>query len=399
MLFLAKSSNFIIGPIAILFGYLMDVLFKFTGLFGVKNIGLCIILFTVVTKLLLMPLTIKQQRFSRLSSLMNPELMEIANKYRGKNDNESMLAMREEQKRIYDKYGTSQSAGCLQLFIQIPIIFALYNVIRNIPSYVPTVGNHFKNIVSGESGVKGLRDNLSVITSYSGNVNDKVEALTKTTNYDKLVDTLNSFNTKDWNNLIEIFDGKEIGGIIAENANEIIEMNKFFGMNLANNPTFNSISVLIPLLSGLSQFISVKISQVQTAKKQGKIKAPENNVMQTTMYFLPVMSAIMCFGFPVGIGIYWVAQSVIQIIIQLAVNHYLDKQDINEFIANNLEKAKEKRARKGLPEVVNKTSDSSIKKKANLRVNEKAVDYSEKAGTIAKKAAMVQKYNESHKNK
>ena len=88
---LTKAGS-ILGPIATVLGYVMDVLFKFTGMFGIFNVGLCIILFTIVMKMLMIPLTIKQQKTTKLMSVMNPEIQAIQKKYKGKTDNVSPCA-------------------------------------------------------------------------------------------------------------------------------------------------------------------------------------------------------------------------------------------------------------------------------------------------------------------
>ena len=85
---------------------------------------LSIILFTIVIYLLLLPLTIKQQKFSKLSAKMSPELQAIQNKYKDKkNDQAAMMAMNEEQRAVYAKYGVSPSGTCVQLLVQMPILF------------------------------------------------------------------------------------------------------------------------------------------------------------------------------------------------------------------------------------------------------------------------------------
>ena len=131
----------------------MDMLFRFTQTFGVLNIGLCIILFTLVVKLILFPLTIKQQKSSKLMAVMQPEIQAIQNKYRGKTDNDSMMRMNVETKAVYEKYGTSMTGGCLQLIIQMPILFALYRIIYNIPAYVSSVKAYFMNVVYAITGI------------------------------------------------------------------------------------------------------------------------------------------------------------------------------------------------------------------------------------------------------
>ena len=93
------------GPIASVFGYIMDFLFRITSSMGIMNIGLCIILFTIITKLLLFPLTIKQQESSKLMSLMNPEIKAVQNRYKGKTDQASMAKQQVEMQAVYEKYG------------------------------------------------------------------------------------------------------------------------------------------------------------------------------------------------------------------------------------------------------------------------------------------------------
>ena len=92
---LTKTSTFIIGPVASLLGYLMSGIFTILEKIGIPNIGISIIIFTLVIYLCLMPLTIKQQKFSKLQSKMAPELQAIQKKYEGKRDNNSIMAMNE----------------------------------------------------------------------------------------------------------------------------------------------------------------------------------------------------------------------------------------------------------------------------------------------------------------
>lgn len=140
---LTKTSTFIIGPVATLLGYIMNAIFWVQSQIGIESIGLCIILFTIVIYMLLLPLTIKQQKFSRLQSKMNPELQAIQKKYKGKNqDQAAMMKMNEETQAVYQKYGVNPMGSCLQMVIQMPILFALYRVIWNIPAYVTSVKNY-----------------------------------------------------------------------------------------------------------------------------------------------------------------------------------------------------------------------------------------------------------------
>ena len=93
------------------------------------------------------PLTYLQQKFSKLSARMNPELQKIQKKYKGKQDQASMMKMNEETKEVYAKYGVSPTGSCIQMLIQLPILFALYRVIWNVPAYVGSVKNAFMPLV------------------------------------------------------------------------------------------------------------------------------------------------------------------------------------------------------------------------------------------------------------
>ena len=144
---LTQNQTFIIGPVAQLLGYIMEGIFFCLDKIGIPNTGLAIILFTVVVNLLMMPLTIKQQKFSKLSAKMNPEVQAIRDKYKNKTDNESMLRMKDETDAVYAKYGVSPTGSCLQLLIQMPILFALYRVIYSMPAYVGKIKEAFFPLV------------------------------------------------------------------------------------------------------------------------------------------------------------------------------------------------------------------------------------------------------------
>ena len=137
---LLSCANFpIIKQVADLLGMVMNLLYKVFDKVGIANIGLCIIVFTLIIKLLMIPMTIKQQKTSKLSSVMNPEIQAIQKKYKGKTDNESMMKMTAETRAVYEKYGTSPAGGCMPMLLQMIILLALYGVISSIPSYVGDV--------------------------------------------------------------------------------------------------------------------------------------------------------------------------------------------------------------------------------------------------------------------
>ena len=144
---LTQDTGKILGPISKLLGYIMEGIFFVIDKIGIPNIGLAIILFTIVMYLLMMPLTIKQQKFSKLSAKMNPELQAVQAKYKNRKDNDAMMAMNMETKAIYAKYGVSPTGNCLQVIVQMPILFALYRVINGMPAYVDKIKEAFFPLV------------------------------------------------------------------------------------------------------------------------------------------------------------------------------------------------------------------------------------------------------------
>ena len=429
LLVLTKTGG-IFGPIADVLGWIMDALFRFTSAFGVMNIGLCIILFTLVMKLLMFPLTLNQQKSSKLMAVMQPEIQAIQKKYKGKTDNDSMMKMNVETRAVYEKYGTSMTGGCLPLLIQLPVMLALYQVIYKIPAYVGSVRHYFDLIIDklpAGFATSEVFTNLAETHKLAG---------MDYSNMDKVVDLLYKLTDKQWGDLAAAFpDITSVATAGGENAIQAINrMQQFFGMNIAYTPLNvltefmkggSGISIIvalialsIPILSGLTQWYSTKLmtanqpTQQQSAGEGGM----GNDMMKSMNVTMPLMSVVFCFTFPLGIGLYWVASSTFQVIQQIGVNEYLKKINIDDLIAKNVAKANKKREKKGLPptkitmnasETLKKLQEEEQKEekvrdakleKAQKTIKESNEYYNQNAkpGSLAAKANMVQKYNEKH---
>lgn len=427
-LVLTKSGGMILGPISMILGWIMDALFRFTSTFGVLNIGLCIILFTLVVKVLMFPMTVNQQKSSKLMSVMQPEIQAIQNKYKGKTDNDSMMRMNVETKAVYEKYGTSMTGGCLPLLIQMPILFALYRVIYNIPAYVGSIKTYFMQVVYAISGVAdagsmpaGAADSLMQFVNDNGIKLTTMPAIGDLTGVqgealaNKMVDILYKLNPAQWEMLADTFP--HAADVIAENAAAISQMNSFLGINLANNPWQGftpNLAWLIPILAGLTQWFSAKLMTAN--QSQMDESSPNAQMMKQMNVMMPLMSVFFCFTFPAAVGIYWVASSAFQIVQQLIVNARLNKMDLDEMIQKNLEKANKKRAKKGLPpQTINQNASASLKNiqvaqerqeakrnaaiersKEQMKESNEYYNCNAKPGSLAAKAGMVAKYNEKH---
>lgn len=131
MIELTAYSGKFLGPIAKVLGWIMsgiyDIVLKISG-GTINSVPLAIVLMTILIYMCLLPLTIQQQKFSKLSQKMQPELNAIRDKYKNRKDQEAMMAMNQETQLVYQKYGISPSGSCIQMLIQMPILFALYRV-------------------------------------------------------------------------------------------------------------------------------------------------------------------------------------------------------------------------------------------------------------------------------
>ena len=410
---LTKAGS-ILGPIATVLGYVMNILFRFTSSFGVFNVGLCIILFTIVMKTLMIPLTIKQQKTTKLMSVMNPEIQAIQKKYKGKSDQESMQRQNVEIQAVYEKYGTSMTGGCLPLLIQMPILLALYRVIYNIPAYVPSVRVYFDNVVTPLMGQADYAQKLQEITNIATACGGKLDKF-DFTNANRLVDMLYKFSTSQWGELQALFPA--ISDVIGQNAAVVERMNTFLGLNMAEAPGWvPSFAWIIPVLAAVSQWFSTKLMSGNQPSTSADAENPMAQSMKTMTTTMPLFSAFICITMPAGLGIYWIATSVVTIIQQLIVNAYMDKVNIDDMIAKNLEKVNKKRAKQGLPpakvtqnataslkaikaeEEKEKAAEEVKKEKIAKQIEESSKYYNTNAkpGSLASKAAMVQKYNEAH---
>ena len=426
MLFLTAHGG-ILGPIATIFGYLMNGIYLALDKIGIGNIGLAIIIFTLITRLILYPFTVRQQKSSKLMAIIQPEIQAIQAKYQGKNDQQSMMAQQAEIKAVYEKYGTSMTGSCVQLLIQMPILFALYRVIMNVPAYVPAIKDKFMVIVNAMGGVgaidtltKFFNDNKDSIKSITLNqIHNFGTEGTYTVEQQKnfIIDFLYKLNPDQMQALAREFP-VNAQQTIENTMVEINEANSFLGLNLSTAPSahgFMSPYILVPILAGLSQYASVMIMQAQTRPKTET--NGEGDTMQQTMksmnIMMPIMSAVFCWGFATGLGIYWIATSVFMVITQLIVNKQLKNLDIDAMIKQNIEKANKKRAKKGLPPINEAQAANNIKrmeekaeKKGQEREKilneqkehiEKANEYyfkDENPDSLFAKANMVQKYNE-----
>ena len=431
---LTQDPGKILGPIAKLLGYIMEGIFFVIDKIGIPNIGLAIILFTIVIYLLMMPLTIKQQKFSKLSAKMNPELQAVQAKYKNRKDNDAMMAMNMETKAIYAKYGVSPTGGCVQLIIQMPILFALYRVINNMPAYVGKIKDAFFPLVDNLITQGGSTEFIKSFSQarYYENQFQNESFINGVTTYvqNTFIDVLNKASTAEWLSIKDKFPS--LSGDVDQSLELLNQYNNFLGLNIGNSPSYivkEAISagsylmvvaaILIPVLSAVTQWINLKLMPQQETQSDNKSDT-QNTMMQsmkTMNMMMPIMSAIFCYTLPAGLGLYWVAGAVVRSIQQVVINKHIDKMDLDDIIKKNEVKAKKKMEKAGVKaeqmaayasmntKKVNTANISKTAGNSRMTAEEKAeavrksTEYyskNAKPGSMMSKANMVKQYNEKN---
>ena len=426
----------ILGPIAKLLGMLMDWIYSgISDITGgrVESVVLSIVIITIIIYMCLLPLTIKQQKFSKLSQKMQPEMQAIQAKYKDKKDQASMMAMQEETQLLYQKYGISPMGSCVQMLIQMPILLALYRVFYNIPAYLSGVKGSFTGLVDQIKGVDNYSDTLvklmdkyNVVTSSGLNASNAASKLADASgdtlnNY--IIDILYKLPSKGWDALM---DGKFFDGIqsaVEKTHDALLHFNYFLGLNISDTPwyiiksnftdkpdkwlLFVILALLIPVLSYLTQMLNIKLMPQAT---NGNDQVASQMKMMNLM--MPLISLFFCFTVPVGLGFYWIFSALVRGVQQFFVNRHIENLDLEAVMAKNEEKAKKKREKMGLSEdyikkaaqIKTKSIDSKANVSASADTEEKLAKAAEykanaKAGSLASKANMVKEFNERNSRK
>ena len=418
---LTKSTMPIVNWVAEVLGWLMNGIYSI----GVHNLGLCIIIFTLVIYAFMTPLQIKQQKFAKMNAVMAPELQNIQKKYRGKKDQNSQLKMQEETMGVYEKYGVSPTGSCLQMLIQMPIFFALYQVIIKIPGYIGGIKDVFASAVSHITDVSGYSDIIFKFVQDNAIKNSYIPMSGKLSS-DHVVDFLYSLSPAQWDKLADVDKFQGFADVLNQTADKLHPMQNFLGLNIADNPwsliqsgwstqhyLLILAAVLIPVLAWGTQVLNMKLVQTASNTSNGTPSQMETT-MKTMNTFMPLMTAFICFTFPVGIGIYWIIGAVIRSVQQVVINRHLNNMDMDDFIKKNKAKMDKKKAKLGVTsQNISQQAKMNVRnieepKRATIADKSKSVKNTAsytaevpktKPGSLASKANMVAQFDANNKGK
>ena len=283
-MFLTAYNGSVLGPIARVLGWIMDKIYVFlTDTCGILNgsIALSIILFTILIYICMFPLTYRQQKFSMLTRKMQPEMNAIRKKYQGRKDQASMAAMNEETQAIYDKYGISPTGSCVQMLIQMPILFALYRVFYNVPAYITSVKEIFTPLVDGIVETHKYQDIMTDLTEKAALRGVQVDFTATDTDALRgyIIDVLYKLSDEGWQACAESFP--KLTDQIASVQDTLAKVNYFFILNISDTPwhtiqtawgdkSFGMIicALLVPLLAYGSQVLNLKLMPTASGDDQ-----------------------------------------------------------------------------------------------------------------------------------
>lgn len=426
---LTAYNGAILGPIAKALGWIMNGIYiGLYNLFGIESVTLSIIIITIIIYMCLLPLTIKQQKFSKLSMKMQPEIQAIQAKYKGKRDQASMQAMNEETSLVYQKYGISPTGSCLPLLIQMPILFALYRVFYNIPAYIPSIKAEFTDLVGKVIATDGYTDKIAQLmtdnnfTTSSGlsakNVADTLSNASNGELKNYIIDVLYKLPSTAWDGLSSIFPNAT--DQIESTLSHIEKFNYFVGLNISDTPwsiiktniashsyLLVVLALAIPVISYLTQVLNIKLMPQSGNNNQNAQADQMAQQMKTMNTMMPLISLFMCFTVPVGLGIYWIMSALVRVVQQFFINKHIENLDLDDIIAKNQEKAKKKREKMGISEnqirdaakmktrtIDNKSNMKSFADKELELEKANSIKSNAKSGSMAAKANKVKEFNE-----
>lgn len=328
--------NFIYEVFGYPLGYIMWALFML-----VKNYGVAIVLFTFVTKLLLFPLSVKQQKNSAMMTAFQPKLQALQKKY-GNNQEK----LQEEQMKLYAQEGINPMSSCLPLLIMFPVLFGVIDVVYRPLTHIMHCS---KDIVESLETVA-----FNVITaaqtsgaSWATSITAAKSAETFSKSYQSQLFIIQAYNHDP--------DAFSAFPAFSEWAASF-DMNLFGIFDLGANPEWTNISLLIPILAGLSQLLVTVYTQWHQKKTHPEISA-QMGAMNVMLYVMPIVSIFIAKTFPMAVGFYWICQSIFSFFQQIVLNKVYTPEKVAELVKKDQEKRKKKGGKSYMERMMEKQAE------------------------------------------
>lgn len=305
----AGTPGFIVGPIAKLMGIVYNWLFNFIYSFTqTGTLVLAIILFTLLVKLILFPLSYKQIKGSYRMQMLQPQLNKIRAKYAGKTDEDSQRRMAFEIQEFQRENGASMFAGCLPMLIQLPILYALYYIFNQPYEYVGVVNDVYTSITQGLLNIDAAT-RVEVLKPIILAKNMTVDVSV----FDQVMGLVRTMSAADWNGVLTSLgqSAGELSAILAQKHS----IEYFFGLNLVSFAGLRFPGVLVPICAGLTTYLSTWYMQ----RKQKVIMGGQEDQMAAGMtksmnIVMPIMMGVITINVPIALGIYWTLSNLFSVI-------------------------------------------------------------------------------------
>lgn len=391
---LAATKNWLLKPFAVILSFIFNGVFSLVvNITTNHSLAITIILFTLIVRALMMPLLLKQQRSSRAMMRLQPKVEKIQDKYKNKKDPESNQKMQMEINELYKKNKANPMSGCLPLLIQMPILFALFEILRNVPFYVNQIGDIYNSMALQVQSVSGYADLLT--NNFQAVINTLTKFDINTT--DSVIDLLYHLSREQWGVLKDITG---LAGNASFEANYDLQAsyNTFgagiFTFNLSEAPGWTGLGIIFPLVSGGTTFLQSWLSQRSNDKRQ-KMASPDGKVkqqtsMKTMLYIFPIMMAFFTASMPLGLGLYWIVGNIFGIFSQFISDSIIDREEYQEALKRRDELIEKKKLKEASKSKIDKMTGNRIGTASN-------VNKSSMAGN--KIAAMKQQQEEREKQK
>jgi YidC/Oxa1 family membrane protein insertase len=274
--------------------------------FGSYIGGIC--LFAVIIELLMLPLSIKQQKNSIKQAKLRPKEMAIKKKYAGRNDQATQMKMREEMQELYQRENVNMASGCLPLLIQLPIVLVLYRIVvdplRYVLGQVPALSTALHKFFTASPAAGGL--GMSISDARGGTIT--------------ILSELTPDNLAGLKDFLYYGNGQEM----VETVESILPKMPDFtlgNINLGLNPSFDRFDVLllVPVLTFIVYFLSMRLTKKFTYQPQAMQDQQTACSGWLMDIYMPGMSTFFAFMVPALLGIYWMFKSVISTLRQFIV--------------------------------------------------------------------------------
>lgn len=351
----------------------------------VKNYGIALLLFTLITRLVVFPLNVKQQKSTARMSMLNPQLEKLRKKYANNKEK-----LNEETMKLYSKENVNPMASCLPMVITMVILFSLIPVIYGPLTYisnaekedVKTSNELITNLYVASDEIKSKDTSIEeLIAKYQkDNAEDPYKELKQElSDKDKYPKTAKSIDSDtEWNYFIDavkkhtdidkfILNENNVSKNLAQSRPELITFDfvkkengkfadvlpesvrheaekidyKFLGISLGVIPKWKSWTALIPIVSAVLQLLTTIVSQRFT-KKNNPAAANMGGGMKAMFYIMPIFSLWICFSYPAGLGLYWIYSSLLALVQTIILNVLYTPAKVQEMVKKDIAKQKKK---------------------------------------------------------